>query len=97
MKKSITMVLATSLLTLGAMSSASASGEQESLELCRAALAESGGEAEFKSMRGASTRKLSFEVETEDGVETIICTVKRGEVVALNGDGLIAARLAAGQ
>lgn len=65
-----------------------ASGDQASVDLCAAALEAEIGNAEainFKSIRGVSAKTITFEVETADGLQTVDCKVKRGEVTALDG------------
>ena len=65
-----------------------ASGEQADFQTCLAALqaetAEMGDAFEFKSMRGASLRRLSFEMNNGEETKTVVCNVKRGAVIDLD-------------
>lgn len=65
-----------------------ASGEQADFQKCLTALqAETADESavfEFKSMRGASLRRLSFAMNNGEETKAVICNVKRGAVIDLD-------------
>lgn len=60
--------------------------DRAAIDSCRAEIAAetsgvSAGDISFSSIAGASVRRVSFEVRTAEGVETVTCKYKRGDVV----------------
>ena len=70
---------------LAASGNAFASGEQSDFQSCIDALHQESANAdasfEFKSMRGVSLRRLSFEMKDGQTTKDVVCKVKRGAVV----------------
>lgn len=73
---------------LVASGNAFASGEQADFQKCLTALqaetADASAAYEFKSMRGASLRRLSFEMNNGESTKDVVCKVKRGAVIDLD-------------
>ena len=86
-------IAALSSAALFATTGAMAASTQENLELCQAAFAAepvlAGDDVtfKFKSIRGGSLKKLTFEMRTGDERETVQCAVKRGEIVDIAWTG----------
>ena len=90
MSKSIIAALAAAVTLSGA---AFASSDQKAVDLCieslSAATAESGPvEFRVKSLRGASVQSVKLEAKgDDDNSQTVTCSVRRGEIVAIEWDG----------
>lgn len=88
----MTRTLASTVAALGLAfvfnGSALASGEQQDFQQCldqlQAEAADANAAFEFKSMRGASLRRLTFEMTTVGEKKTVVCNIKRGAVVNLD-------------
>ena len=88
MIRTIVSTVAALGLSVAFTGSALASGEQQDFQRCLNQLqieaADSNAAFEFKAMRGASLRRLTFEMTTGEKTEAVICNVKRGAVINLD-------------
>ncbi len=77
----MTLIAVSSLLSL--VGAAHANTKQDVMA-CKAAVADEvageGAQLKVKSIRGSSLKRITIMVNTADGQETMLCSVKRGEV-----------------
>lgn len=69
-----------------------AASDQSNVGMCMNALnaataAERNVDVKFKSLSGGGVQKIAFEVNASGDKRTVVCKIKRGEVIALDWKG----------
>ena len=87
--KTIAVVASASFMLSGA---AFASSDQSDVQMCldavnQATASESGVDVKFKSLSGGRVQKIAFVAKQDGEKHTVVCKVKRGEVIALDWQG----------